>query len=341
MSQSSKNTGQSNTSKLLMFSSQDYDREFFDKHCFDELSIEYQEVKLSAQTVQLAQGYDTISVFVNDCVDEAVIDALDDMGIKHIALRCAGYNNVDIDYAKERGIVVSRVPAYSPQAVAEHTLALIMSLNRKLHKAYNRVKESNFDLNGLLGFNLNKKTVGVIGTGKIGQALVDILLGFGCEVLCFDVNEAQSLKDKGIRYTELDELIQASDIISLHCPLVPETEHLIDEKRIADMKDGVMLINTSRGKLIDTKAVIKGIKTKKIGFLGLDVYEMEEDLFFKNRSTEIIDDDVFQRLLTFPNVLITGHQGFFTQEALDEIASTSLSNIKLASQGKTDKESFL
>ncbi len=327
--------------KVVVFSSQDYDREFLKSYCPKDIEFDFQDAKLNEQTAVLASNAEAISVFVNDHVDKAVIDQLVEMKVSHVALRCAGYNNVDIDYAKKQGLSISRVPAYSPQAVAEHTLALMMSLNRKLHKAYNRVRESNFDLNGLLGFNLNKKTVGVIGTGKIGQSLVDILLGFGCKVLCYDIEKDESLVAKGCEYVGLEALSEQADIITLHCPLNDKTEHLIDEALINKMKTGVMLINTSRGKLIDTKAVIQGIKQKKIGYLGLDVYEMEEDLFFKNRSSEIIDDDLFQRLLTFPNVMITGHQGFFTQEAMTEIAQTTIANLKLAAKGERDDGTFL
>ncbi|WP_395339490.1 2-hydroxyacid dehydrogenase [Ningiella sp. W23] len=330
---------QTQQNKVIVFSSQAYDKDFLTQHCPDSIEFQFFETKLDAKSVVLASGFDVVSVFVNDTIDAEVIDALLEMGVEHIALRCAGYNNVDVEYANERGMAVSRVPAYSPQAVAEHTIALMMALNRKLHKAYNRVKEGNFDLNGLLGFNLYGKTVGIIGTGKIGQAVINILLGFGCKIICYDVAQSVDVTAKGAHYTSLDELTQQSDIISLHCPLLPETKHLINNARLSAMKEGVMLINTSRGKLVDTKAVINAIKRKHIGALGLDVYEMEENLFFKNRSSEIIEDDVFQRLLTFPNVLITGHQGFFTHEALTEIAQTTISNIEyFASQQKPEQE---
>ncbi|MBT1451802.1 2-hydroxyacid dehydrogenase [Glaciecola sp. XM2] len=326
---------------VKVFSSQDYDKTFLLDACPDDICFDFLDAKLSEQTAILAKDADAVCVFVNDRVDKAVIDKLLGMGVKHVALRCAGYNNVDIDYAKQQGLMVSRVPAYSPQAVAEHTIALILSLNRKLHKAYNRVKEGNFDLNGLLGFNLEKKTVGIIGTGKIGQAVCRILGGFGCKVLCYDPFPAHDLQQANLQYVSLDELITEADVISLHCPLNDETFHMIDAPRIEAMRDGVMLINTSRGKLIDTKAVINGIKSQKIGYLGLDVYEMEEDLFFKNRSTEIIADDVFQRLLTFPNVMITGHQGFFTDQALSQIAQTTISNVHLAAASDVEHDTFL
>nr|WP_136251261.1 2-hydroxyacid dehydrogenase [Ningiella ruwaisensis] len=330
--------------RVTVFSSQTYDKEFFIAHIraiSADIDFDFQEAKLTDQTAILAKDADAILVFVNDHLDRSVIDQLISFGIKHVALRCAGYNNVDVEYAKEQGMSVSRVPAYSPQAVAEHTIALMMSLNRKLHKAYNRVKESNFDLNGLLGFTLHHKKVGVIGTGKIGQSVVNILQGFGCDILCYDIEESEQIKQTNAQYTSLESLVTQSDIITLHCPLTPETEHLINDERIEKMKEGVMIINTSRGKLIDTKAVIKGIKSKKIGYLGLDVYEQEEDLFFKNRSSEIIDDDVFQRLLTFPNVLITGHQGFFTQEALEEIAETSINNLLNFNKDERNESCFL
>jgi D-lactate dehydrogenase len=327
--------------RVTVFSSQDYDRHFLMAACPDYIHFDFQDAKLNAQTAILAKDADAVCVFVNDCVDKAVIDQLCSFDVKHVALRCAGYNNVDIDYAKQSKLLVSRVPAYSPQAVAEHTIALVMSLNRKLHKAYSRVKEGNFDLNGLLGFNLCDKTVGVIGTGKIGQAVCHILLGFGCKVLCCDPDTNATLEKAGCTYIDFDSLVAQSDVITLHCPLTPDTHHLINETSINKMKAGVMLINTSRGKLIDTKAAISGIKSQKIGYLGLDVYEMEEDLFFKNRSSEIISDDVFQRLLTFPNVMITGHQGFFTQQALEQISHTTIDNLQRGAAGDIQHDTFL
>lgn len=326
---------------VTVFSSQAYDQSFLSRHCPNDIEFTFLSAQLDETTAILAAKADAVSVFVNDTVNKTVIDQLNSMGVTHIALRCAGYNNVDIEYAKAVGLHVSRVPAYSPKAVAEHTIGLILALNRKLHKAYNRVKEGNFDLNGLLGFNLGDRTVGIIGTGQIGQAVINILLGFGCKVLCYDPYPSASVEQKGGVYTDLNTLIAESDVISLHCPLSEQTEHLIDDMCIARMKPGVMLVNTSRGKLIDTKAVIAAIKRKHIAYLALDVYEMEGDLFFKNRSTEIIEDDVFQRLLTFPNVLITGHQGFFTEDALDQIALTTIANITQANNGKTNAKSFL
>jgi D-lactate dehydrogenase len=256
-----------------------------------------------------------------------VIDELIKKGVTLIALRSAGYNHVDIEYAKKKGIKVCRVPAYSPQAVAEHTIALILCLNRKIHQAHNRVREGNFSLHGLMGFNLYQKTIGIIGTGKIGTALAHILNGFGCKLLGYDPQPSEECKKLGLEYVSLNQLLKSSDIISLHCPLNEQTRHMINDQTIALMKKGIMLINTGRGKLIDTKAAINALKSKQLGYLGIDVYEEEEPLFFEDHSEEIINDDVFCRLLTFPNVLITGHQGFFTQEAVLHIAQTTLENI--------------
>ncbi|WP_394220324.1 2-hydroxyacid dehydrogenase [Alteromonas gracilis] len=282
---------------------------------------------LNPSTAASCNGFTDIVVFVNDDVSASTVDALRHCGVKHIALRCAGFNNVDIDAAKNADITVSRVPAYSPETVAEHTLALILTLNRKTHKAYNRVREGNFNLQGLMGFTLHGKTVGVIGTGKIGKAVIRILLGFGCNVLCFDPYEDKAITDLGAHYVSLDTLLEESIIITLHCPLNEQSHHIINADSIDKMPDGVMLINTSRGGLVDDSAIIKALKSKKIGYLGLDVYERESELFFTDHSHDIIQDDVFQRLTTFPNVVITGHQGFFTQEALEEIAAITLRNI--------------
>lgn len=315
--------------KVGFFSSQPYDQKSFDGLLsqYPDITVDYHHVRLSESTVALAYPYDAICCFVNDELNEAVIEQLSQAGVKHIALRCAGFNNVDIQAAERCNIQVSRVPAYSPEAVAEHTLALIMTLNRRTHKAYNRVKEGNFHLNGLLGFNLYKKTIGVVGTGNIGQAAAKIFLGFGAKVICFDPYPNRQLEQLGVTYVPLDDLLTQSDIITLHCPLNEFSHHMINQAAIEKMKPGVMLINTSRGGLIDTHAVIDGLKARKIGYLGLDVYEMESELFFQDHSNDIIDDDVFERLATFHNVLITGHQGFFTQEALYEIATTTLGNI--------------
>nr|WP_157447263.1 2-hydroxyacid dehydrogenase [Catenovulum agarivorans] len=312
--------------KIALFSAKPYDKIYFEQFKAEfNCQIDYFEVALTEHSVQLCQtGFDAVCVFVNDSVNEAVLTQLAEFNCKIIALRCAGFNNVDLVTANKLGLSICRVPSYSPQAVAEHTVGLMLTLSRKFHKAYNRVKEDNFSLNGLLGFNLFSKTVGIIGTGQIGQATINILHGFGCRILAFDPTQTEI---DGVNYVSLDELYKNSDIISLHCPLTPQTHHLINQQSLEQMRDGVMIINTSRGGLIDTDAMIKGLKARKIAYLGLDVYEQEANLFFEDLSNEIIDDDVFQRLLTFPNVLITGHQGFFTQEALAAIASTTLNNI--------------
>jgi D-lactate dehydrogenase len=266
-------------------------------------------------------------VFVNDQVNAAVIARLDSLGVRLIALRCAGYNNVDLAAANKHRITVVRVPAYSPYAVAEHTLALMLALNRKLHRAYNRVRQGNFALDGLLGFDMHGKTVGIIGTGEIGTVVAQILTGFGCPTLAFDPIPNQTCRSLGVRYVEPNELFAESDIITLHCPLTPENKYMINAAAIVRMKNGVMLINTSRGALLDTLSIIDALKSGKIGYLGLDVYEEEEEIFFEDRSGLILSDDVFARLLTFPNVIITGHQAFFTREALLNIAGTTIDNI--------------
>ncbi|MDO6712242.1 2-hydroxyacid dehydrogenase [Aliiglaciecola sp. 2_MG-2023] len=327
--------------KTLFFSSKSHDISYFNKqNTLYNFTLDFQEARLSIDTVALCQGYEAICIFVNDQVDSQVIEQLKEMGIKHIALRCAGFNNVDLQKAKQLGIRVSRVPAYSPEAVAEHTVALMMTLNRKLHKAYNRVRENNFSLNGLIGFNFHGKTAGIVGYGKIGKCTANILLGLGCKVICYDPM-TQTSDQKDITFVSLDTLLCDSDIISLHCPLTNESQHMINDDSISKMKDGVMLINTSRGGLVDSKAVIRALKSRKIGQLGLDVYEMESDLFFEDKSWEIMQDDVFDRLVGFPNVLITGHQGFFTDEALQQIAQTTLNNIALMDKQQSDPHTFL
>ncbi|GGC05232.1 lactate dehydrogenase [Novosphingobium endophyticum] len=264
---------------------------------------------------------------MNDQLGREVLEDLAANGTRLIALRSAGFNHVDLEAARSLGLTVARVPAYSPEAVAEHTVALILSLNRKTHKAYARVREGNFALEGLLGFDLCGRTVGIVGTGKIGLAVARIMLGFGCQVLAFDPERNREFEEMGGSYADLPELFANADIISLHCPLTPATHHLIDGKAIDQMKPGVMLINTSRGAVVDAKALIAGLKARKIGHVGLDVYEEEGDLFFENLSDQMIQDDVFARLLTFPNVLITGHQAFFTHEAMTAIAETTIDNI--------------
>ena len=313
--------------KIAVFSSKPHDREFLDKFNMDHKhELIYFEAPLNADTTNLALGFEAVCIFVNDKIDAITIDKLSIIGVKLIDLRCAGFNNVDIEAAKIKNIKVTRVPAYSPQAVAEHATALILTLNRKTHKVYNRVRESNFSLENLIGFNLYGKTVGVIGTGKIGTAFCQIMLGFGCKVLAYDVYESEKLKDKGVEYKTLDEILKNSDIISLHCPLNTDTKHLFNRLAFSKIKKGAMLINTSRGALIETSDAIDALKNGQLGYLGIDVYEQEENLFFKDLSESIIQDDLIQRLLAFHNVLITPHQGFFTKEALDQIAIITLKN---------------
>ena len=278
-------------------------------------------------------------MFVNDQLDAQVLLRLAGQdtelpSTKLIALRCAGFNNVDLRSAEQLGFTVARVPAYSPRAVAEHTVGLILALGRRLHKAYNRVREGNFALDGLLGLELFERTVGVIGTGKIGALTAEILRGFGCELLAYDITTNPEVESLGGKYVSLEELYAKADIVSLHCPLVPATHRMIDDEAVARMKPGVMLINTSRGKLIDTRAVVRGLKSGKIGALGLDVYEEEADLFFEDLSNEVIQDDVFARMLTFPNVIITGHQAYFTRRAMEAIATETLANITAFEQGE-------
>lgn len=317
---------------ICVFSAQPYDEEFL--HCeAPALDWRFTAQPLTPESLSLATGARAVCVFVNDKVNADVLHGLAALGINIVLLRCAGFNNVDLATAKQLGIAVARVPAYSPEAVAEHCVGMMLCLNRKLHKAYNRVRDDNFSLVGLLGFNLHGRTVGLIGTGRIGLATARILAGFGMKILCYDVAPQPELLPTGACYVELAELFASADIVSLHCPLTPQTHHLINEQTLKQMKPGVMLINTSRGGLIDTQAVIQALKNKQIGLLGLDVYEQEGDLFFKDLSDEVIADEVFQRLLTFPNVLITGHQAFFTADALQQIASTTVNNYQSLSQG--------
>jgi len=313
---------------VAVFSTKPYDRRFLEAaNAATGHQLSYLEARLSIETTSLAEGAGAVCVFVNDEVNGDVLASLASKGVRLIALRAAGFNNVDLEAARREGITVARVPAYSPHAVAEHTIALILTLNRKTHRAYNRVREGNFALEGLLGFDLVDKTAGVVGTGKIGEAVCRILTGFGCTVLAHDPQPNAACEQMGVHYVPLEELLPASDIVTLHCPLTPATHHLIDARALGRMKRGVMLINTSRGAVIDTRAVLRGLKGGTIGHLGLDVYEEEADLFFEDLSHRFISDDVFARLLTFPNVLITGHQAFFTEEALNSIAETTIANI--------------
>jgi D-lactate dehydrogenase len=292
------------------------------------------EPRLTFETAPLAHGFPVVCVFVNDQVDHAILERLALGGTQLIATRSAGYNHIDLHAADELGLCVVRVPAYSPHAVAEHTVGLILTLNRKIHRAYNRVRDGNFALEGLLGFDLVGRTVGIVGTGNIGIVVAQIMKGFGCQILAYDPYPNPQAEALGAQYLPLEQLVSGSDIVTLHCPLTPQTYHLVNESLLEKVKPGLMLINTSRGALLDTPAVIEALKSEKIASLGMDVYEEEEGLFFEDLSNQVIRDDVFARLLTFPNVLITGHQAFFTKEALQGIAQTTLDNITAFSMGK-------
>jgi D-lactate dehydrogenase len=321
--------------RVAVFSTKSYDRESLAAaNSGGRHQLTFLDPRLTIESVKLAAGFDAVCSFVNDPLSADVLEALQGGGTRLIALRCAGFNQVDLAAAGRLGLTVVRVPAYSPYAVAEHAVGMILALNRKFHKAYNRVREGNFSLEGLLGFDLNGRTVGVIGTGKIGEVVVRILRGFGCDVLCYDVRTNSACEAAGARYLELADLFSASDIITLHCPLTPQTHHLINQDALRRMKRGVMLVNTSRGALIDARAAIGALKSGHIGYLGLDVYEEEADLFFENLSDRIIQDDTFTRLLSFPNVLITGHQAFFTKNALEQIAKVTLENLTAFERGE-------
>lgn len=322
--------------RILFYSTRSYDRTHFNdankKHAY---KLDFFEGHLTPITATLAKGYDAVCTFVNDTIDKQTIEALDSNGVRVIALRCAGFNQVDLIAAAKVGITVVRVPAYSLYAVAEHTVGLILTLNRKFHRAYARVRDDNFLLDGLEGFDIHGKTVGVIGTGRIGSVFANIMLGFGCRVIAYDpFAQSTDLTSCGVTYSTLEQLLSAADIVSLHCPLTPQSHHLINAQTLALMKHGAMLINTSRGGLIDTSALIAALKSKQLGAVGLDVYEQEGDLFFSDLSNQVVDDDIFQRLLTFPNVVVTGHQAFFTREALNAIAETTLANIEDIASGR-------
>lgn len=319
--------------KIAVFSTKSYDQEYFEKYNTDyNYNFSFFETSLNSNTASLAKGFDVICVFVNDIVDEQTIKTLSDNGTRLIALRCAGYNNVNIESAKKNNIKIVRVPAYSPEAVAEHAIALILTLNRKTHKAYNRVREGNFSLKNLMGFNLHGKTIGVIGTGQIGVTFCKTIKGFGCKIIAFDIVENKELSDLGVVYVSLNEVFAKADILSLHCPLNKHTKHIVNQKSIALMKKGVMIINTSRGALVNTADAIEGLINEKIGYLGIDVYEQEENLFFEDLSESIIQDELILRLMSFPNVLITSHQAYFTKEAMNEITHITLENIKAFDQ---------
>ncbi|POS74464.1 D-isomer specific 2-hydroxyacid dehydrogenase [Diaporthe helianthi] len=318
--------------KLAVFNTHPYDKKFLSAaHASvhgssSTVELAFHDFPLSKDTVSLVTGAKAVCVFVNDDVSSPVVEALHEAGVRAILLRCAGFNNVDLEKAKELGMFVANVPSYSPEAVAEFALALIQTLNRNTHRAYNRVREGNYNLDGLLGKTLHGKAVGIIGTGKIGVALARILKGFGCTLLAHDPYESDAFKELG-KYTDLETLLSSSDIVSLHCPLMPSTRYIINADTLPKMKKGAMLVNTSRGALIDTKAVIKALKSKQLGGLALDVYEGESKIFYKDHSGSIIDDDVLSRLTTFHNVIVCGHQAFFTEEALTEISEVTLRNL--------------
>jgi D-lactate dehydrogenase len=319
---------------VLVYSAKRYDQESLlaANHAAGH-SLRFLEARLDASTAALAAGCEAVCIFVNDTADAGVLATLAAGGVRLLALRCAGFNNVDLEAAKRHGLTVVRVPAYSPHAVAEHAVALILTLNRKTHRAFNRVRESNFALDGLLGFDLHGRTCGVVGTGKIGAIFARLMLAFGCRVIAFDPNPEPDLARTGAVYTSLETIWRESDIIALHCPLTPATRYVVNAAAVARLKRGVMLINTSRGALIDTRAAIDGLKSGQIGYLGIDVYEEEADLFFEDHSGRIVGDDVFARLTTFPNVLITAHQGFFTTDALGNIAETTIASLSEFASG--------
>ena len=319
--------------KVVSFSCKIYDRQQLCKTLPADWESEYVEPVLDKHTVVYAKDADVITAFVNDQLDMSILEILASYGVKMVALRCAGFNNVDLEAAQRLGIAITRVPAYSPYAVAEHTIGLMLALNRKLYKAYNRVREGNFALGGMLGFDFFGKTVGIIGAGKIGRLVGERMKAFGCEVLVYDPYLCEVCDELGLKQVELDEIYEKSDVISLHCPLTPETNHLINNESIVKMKKGVMLINTGRGALMEPESLVKNLKSGQIGYLGMDVYEKEGALFFEDHSCEIIQDDIFERLLTFPNVLVTGHQAYFTEEALSHIAETTRDNIQALIDG--------
>lgn len=315
--------------QVAVFSTKPYDQTYLEQaNAAYGHELTFFEPRLTADTCRLADGFPAVCVFVNDELDADVLERLSREGTKTVALRCAGFNNVDLATAERLGLKVVRVPAYSPHAVAEYAVGMILALNRKIHRAYARVREGNFSLDGLLGFDLHGKTVGIVGTGQIGRIVAQIMSGFGCNLVGFDVHPKPECEALGMKYLSFRELLAASDVVTLHCPLTPQTRHLINEATIEELKPGAMLINISRGAVIDTKAVIAGLKDGRIGALGIDVYEEEADYFFEDLSTHVIEDDVLARLLTFPNVLVTGHQAFFTEEALAAISETTLQNLQ-------------
>lgn len=313
--------------RIVVFSTKPHDRQFLEAANRGRHELVYQEARLLKETVSLAAGADAVCLFVHDHADKAILNELARLGVRFVVLRCAGFNNVDVPAAAQAGVAIARVPAYSPHGVAEHAVALLMTLNRRVHRAYNRVRDGNFALEGLLGFDLHGKTVGVVGTGKIGFCFASIMHGFGCRLLAHDVAVHPDAAKLGLEYVTLDRLFAESDVISLHCPLLPSTHHLVNAANLARMRHGVFLVNTSRGPLVDTPAVIDALKSGKLGALALDVYEEEEGIFYEDLSGGFLPDDQLARLLTFPNVLVTSHQGFFTRDALTAIADTTLGNL--------------
>ncbi|MFS1414908.1 lactate dehydrogenase [Vibrio sp. 10N.286.49.C2] len=322
---------------VAFFSTKSYDEQSFNRsNDTSQMTFHFYDFRLTEKTAKLAKGCEVVCAFVNDDLSKPVLEHLSVRGVKLIVMRCAGFNNVDVEAAKALGIQVARVPAYSPEAIAEHAVGLMMTLNRRFHKAYQRTRDANFNLEGLVGFNFHGKTAGIVGTGKIGLATIRILRGLGMNVLCFDPYPNPLVTDLGATYVDLDTLFSQSDVISLHCPMTPENYHLLDETAFSKMKKGVMLINTSRGELLDSSAAIEALKQGKIGALGLDVYDNEKELFFQDNSNDVIVDDIFRRLSACHNVIFTGHQAFLTQDALANIADVTLSNIRLFEQQATN-----
>ena len=321
--------------RVIFFDIKDYDKEFFKKYGKDyDFEMTFLQVRLSEETAHLTKGYDVVCAFTNDDINKETIDLISENGIKLLAMRCAGFNNVSLKDIHNRFKVV-RVPAYSPHAIAEYTVGLILAINRKIHKAYVRTREGNFSINGLMGIDLYQKTAGIIGTGKIGQILIKMLKGFDMNVIAYDPFPNQKIADElGFKYVSLDELYAEADVISLNCPLTKETKYMINRRSMLKMKDGVMIVNTGRGALIDSVNLVEALKDKKVGAAALDVYEEEEDYFFEDKSSQVIEDDILGRLLSFHNVLMTSHQAYFTKEAVEAITVTTLNNIKAFVEGK-------
>lgn len=329
------------TLDVAVFSTRAYDRDALDRAvdaAEADIGLRYFEARLTADTVGLAEGCGAVCVFVNDDVDAEAVNRLRNQGVRGIVTRSAGFNHIDLDAAENAGLPVLRVPAYGPRGVAEHALALMMTLNRRTHRAFNRTREGNFNLEGLLGFEMHGKTAGVVGTGLIGSAMCDILLGLGCDVLAFDTSPSDTLREKGVRFVELDDLWPACDIVTLHCPLLDSTRHLINTDTLDRLPDHAMVINTSRGGLVDTRAALSALREKRLGALGIDVYEEEEGLFFEDHGTDGLTDELLAQLVALPDVLVTGHQAFFTREAVDRIATTTVNNLAAIANNSVDEQ---